>query len=108
MEMVQTLLHFTRAQRVGDWELHLHAFKSMLPFFMRYDHTNYARWGTVYLTEMHQLPPEIQEEFSKGNFVVKRTQKAFKQVDPDQSQEWLNGTSKKGGGIVGITKTPTA
>ena len=29
----------------------------------------------------------------------------FNQVNPDQSQEWLNGTGKKGGGIVGITKT---
>jgi hypothetical protein len=26
----------------------------------------------------------------------------------DQSQEWFNATGKKGGGIVGITRTPTA
>jgi hypothetical protein len=32
----------------------------------------------------------------------------YNQVDPDQSQEWLNTTGKKGGGIVGITRTPTA
>lgn len=29
----------------------------------------------------------------------------FNQVDPDQGQEWLDGTGKKGGEIVGITKT---
>ena len=75
---------------------------------MRYNHTNYARWGTIYLNEMHQLPSEVKEEFSKGNFVVKRVKQSFNQVDPDQSQEWLNGTGKKGGGIIGITKTPTA
>lgn len=108
MKMVEILLQFTRAQRDGNWELHLCAFRSMLPFFMRYNHTNYARWGTIYLNEMHQLPPEVKEEFSKGNFVVKRVKKSFNQVDPDQSQEWLNGTGKKGGGIIGITKTPTA
>ncbi len=28
----------------------------------------------------------------------------FNQVDADQSQEWLNGTGKNGGGIIGITK----
>ena len=28
----------------------------------------------------------------------------FNQVDPDQAQEWLNGTGKKSDGIVGITK----
>ena len=29
-------------------------------------------------------------------------------VDPDQSQEQLNRTGKRGGGIVGITQMPTA
>ena len=108
MQMVQILLLFTRAQREGNWELHLHAFQSMLPLFMRYDHTNYARWGTMYLNDMHQLPPRIEQEFRSGNFVVKRSSRHFNQVDPDQSQEWLNGTGKRVGGIVGITKTPTA
>jgi hypothetical protein len=36
------------------------------------------------------------------------TNAKYNQVDPDQSQEWLNATGKKGGGIVGITRTPTA
>lgn len=108
MEMVQTLLLFIRAQREGNWELHLYAFKRMLPLFFRYNHTNYARWGTVYINEMHQLPNEVQKEFRAGNFVVKRSLQKFNQVDPDQSQEWLNAVGKKGGGIVGITKTSSA
>ncbi len=108
MEMVQILLQFIRAQRDGMWKLHIYAFQRMLPLFMRYDHTNYARWGTIYLNEMHQLPAEIKREFESGNFVVKGTGLKFNQVDPDQSQEWLNGIGKKGGGIIGITKTSTA
>lgn len=43
----------------------------------------------------------------KGNFVVKRSPTHFNQVDPDQAQEWLNGTGKRGGGIVGITQSTT-
>lgn len=108
MEMVEILLMFTRAQREGYWKLHLHSFQRMIPFFMTYGHTNYARWGTIYISEMHQLPPEVQEEFDKGNFVVKRTGQPFNEVDPDQSQEWLNGIGKKRGGIIGITKTSSA
>ena len=46
MEMVRILLYFTRAQRDGLWELNLYAFRHMLPFFFRYNHVNYARWGT--------------------------------------------------------------
>ena len=38
---------------------------------------------------MHQLPAEIQKEFGSGNFVVKRAELKFNQVDPDQSREWL-------------------
>ena len=44
---------------------------------------------------MHHLPPEVEREFLAGNFVVKRTKQKFNQVDPDQSQEWLNGIGKK-------------
>ena len=40
--------------------------------------------------------------------MVKRSLQQFNQIDPDQSQEWLNNTGKKGGGIVGITKTTIA
>ena len=42
MEMVTILLMFTRAQRDGIWDLHIWAFGQMLPYMMRYVHTNYA------------------------------------------------------------------
>jgi len=108
MEMVVVLLMYTRAQRDGLWNLHLYSFQCMLPFFLCYDHTNYARWGPVYRAEMHQLPGEVLEEFQRGNFVVKGSAQKFNQVSPDMSQEWMNAVGKKGGGIVGITKTSSA
>lgn len=108
MKMVHTLLLFIRAQRDGLWELHLYAFREMLPYFHHYDHINYARWGCVYLATMNQLPEEVKEEFDKGNFVVKESNRRFNQVDPDHSLEWLNAVGKKGGGIIGITKTNSA
>ena len=46
--------------------------------------------------------------FQDGYFVVKIGKTKYNQVDPDQAQEWLNDTGKRGGGIVGITKTITA
>lgn len=75
---------------------------------MRYNHTQYAKWGTVYLGEICQIPEVVRVEFERDKFVVKRTEWGFNQVDPDQSQEWMNGTDKKNGGIVGIIKTPSA
>ena len=108
LEMVSTLLMFTRAQRDGNWDLHFSAFKKMLPFFFQYDHLNYAKWGSVYLAEMNMLPGEIIAEFKQGKFVVKATKAKFNQVDGDQAQEWLNGTGKKGGGFVGIARNITS
>ena len=57
---------------------------------------------------MKSLPQEVYREFEAGNFVVKGSDRSFSQVSPDQAQEWLNGTGKKGGAIVGITKTKSA
>ena len=57
----------------------------MLPWFFRYDHTNYARWGAVCLADATQLLAEILQEFRAGNFVVKQSNAKYNQVDPDQS-----------------------
>ena len=51
LELVSILLLFTCASRDGLWELHVSTFKRMLPYFFRYEHTNYAKWGTFYLAE---------------------------------------------------------
>ena len=51
-EMVQTLLIFIRATRENNWELHLSAVRSMLPWFFVADHVNYARYGSIYWLEM--------------------------------------------------------
>ena len=63
-----------------------------------------TKWGAIYLPEMKQLLDEIEKEFKMGNFVVKVGKAKFNQVDSYQGQEWLNGTGKKVGGIVGITE----
>ena len=58
MTAVSILICFIGAQLGGSCDIHLYAFKRMLTFLFRYDHVNYARWGTLYLAEMSVLPPE--------------------------------------------------
>jgi len=36
--MLQLLLLFIRADRDGDWELHISTFQAMLPYMVIYDH----------------------------------------------------------------------
>jgi hypothetical protein len=50
--MVQQLLLFVRATRTTDWDLHLSAIRSMLPWFFAYDRVNYARYLPLSWLEM--------------------------------------------------------
>ena len=79
----------------------------MLPWLTIYDHTNYARWGPVYLADMKLLEvtaPEVYAEFMQGNFVVKSTKRRFNQVPADQATEWINKPCKMLNGSIGITR----
>ena len=40
------MMLFVRAEREGDWPLHLWAVKEMLPYFFAACHCNYARYAT--------------------------------------------------------------
>jgi hypothetical protein len=42
------------------------------------------------------------------SLIVKWKEGAFNEVSADHSLEWLNGIGKRGGGIVGVTKTSSA
>ena len=59
-EMVQILLPFLHATRENNWELHLSAVRSMLPWFFVADRVNYARYGTIYWLEIHVWKTLIQ------------------------------------------------
>ena len=100
-----------QSERTGDWDLHLATFKDMLSWMMIYDHTNYSRWGVVYLLDVLQLPescPDVWNEFKAGNFVVKESQGSFNQISPDLALEHINKQCRIAGGLVGITKTQSA
>ena len=82
MGMVEILLSFIKAQRTCNWLLHVETFAAMLPWLTVYDHTNYARWGLVYLSDMKALP-----QTAPGKFVVKRSENMFNEVPTDQATE---------------------
>ena len=55
IQMVQVLLLFIRATRENNWDLHLSAVRSMLPWFFAADRVHHARYGTAYWLEMSCL-----------------------------------------------------
>ena len=111
MDMVQLLLLFLRAEREGNWLLHLDTMKEMLPWMAIYDHTNYMRLGVIYMADMihlEQTAPNVHREFLEGNFVVKEANGTFNQVHTDMALEHVNKLCKVAGGIVGITRNKPA
>jgi hypothetical protein len=111
MDMVSILLGFIRAEREGQWDLYLSLFARMLPWFSVYGHTNYSRWGPVYLADMRHLEttaPSVHHQFTAGRFSIKRTNKKFCQIAVDQALEHINRVSKVSGGIIGITRRDDA
>ena len=103
MELVEIILDFIRAYRIGDWKFHLETFAKMLPWFSTYNHLNYARWAPVYYADMLSLEhsaPEVYQEFVGGNYVAKKTNGAFNQVPIDQATEWVNKLCKLSNGII--------
>ena len=90
MAMVETLFNYVRADREGNWQLHLESFAVILPWITVYDHHNYAKWGSVYLTEIMNLEKTASSvfgEFLKGNFGVRWTKGTFNQVSADHATE---------------------
>lgn len=56
IDMVLTLLMFTRGIRGGDWKCYSGALSDMLPYMALYDHGNYLKSLSVYIADMNQLP----------------------------------------------------
>ena len=45
IKSVFIMMLYIRAEREGDWPLHLEAVKQMMPYFYASGHVNYARYG---------------------------------------------------------------
>ena len=58
------MMLYVRAEREGDWLLHLQAVKPMLPYFFASRHVNYARYGVYYLRSMEDLPNNVLQHFA--------------------------------------------
>ena len=81
--MADILLQFIKAERSGNWDLHLSALAEMTPHFFAMDRPNYARWLPVYIAEMNMLESshrKVRKEFLAGNFSVSRSGHLFSQV----------------------------
>ncbi|KAE8737145.1 hypothetical protein FOCC_FOCC017394 [Frankliniella occidentalis] len=72
-KLVGLLRCFIRAERTGDWKMHLESVKAMLPIFHAAAHLPYARASHLYVQQMEGLTGACAEAACAGNFTVRRS-----------------------------------
>lgn len=78
LAQVDVLKQFIWAERTGDWELHLHSVRKMIPLFHAAGHFAYAKSARLYLQDMEDLgrkmsPADHQKFTNGGYFTIRRT-----------------------------------
>ncbi|KAE8737639.1 hypothetical protein FOCC_FOCC016896, partial [Frankliniella occidentalis] len=81
-DQVEIMTTFVRAERTGDWRLHLHCVGQMLPHLAAAGHIHYAKAAHLYLQEMHKLEAKMTvfeyEKFAEsGWFSVFKSEKPY-------------------------------
>ena len=86
-------LQLARAFREADFALYIYGLIKIIPWMFALDQTNYARWFSVHIRDMCELPVQHQDVFQKfcdGSFAVHKTERPFSSIALDHAHEQLN------------------
>ena len=105
VDIINNLLALIRTSREGNWLLHLHAIRAIIPWCFAHDKVNYARYLPVYLTEMTNLQtdhPGVHQGLMAGHFSVQLSEgSTFDRLPVDQTTEvTINKDTKTAGGVA--------
>ena len=81
------IMLYIRAEREGDFSLHLYACHRMIPYFFAASHWNYARDSIVYLRTMKNLPNSLYDKFMRGEHIVRLQNGDFNGIWTDMGVE---------------------
>ena len=105
MRMVDLLHQFLKAERTGNWHLHLKLLQEMLPYFAAAGHNLYTKSVHIYLQQMLQLQaqhPDVYAFFSTGYHVIRRSDRYWAGLSSDLAIEQVLMRSMKATG--GLTR----
>lgn len=105
LDMIKILKQFIKAERTGDWNLHLASVRQMLPYFAASGHNLYAKSAYLYLQKMDELQnthPEVYNSFQNGLHVIRRSDRYWAGLSPDLVIEQVLMRSVKASG--GLTR----
>ena len=102
------LLQLLRAEKDGDFELHLITVSQTIPWLYAAGRNNYSKFVPLYISDMKKLAveqPESYQHLKDGGFVVRRSDSyGFNCVSTDMAlEQTINREGKGQGGVVGLT-----
>jgi len=104
MDMLDILKSFLKAERTGNWELHLKALHDMLPCLAASGHNLYTKSVYLYLQDMakiHELHPEVHAHFLEGYHVIRRSYRFWAGLSLDLAiEQILMRSVKTTGGLT--------
>ena len=86
MKMVDILRKHIKAERTGNWMLHLEADMDMLPFFAASGHNLYAKSARLYVQNMLALKitaPRLHDDFMNELYTVRRSDRYWAGLSTD-------------------------
>ena len=86
LDMVDILRMFIKAERTGNWRLHLQALSEMLPYLAAAGHNLYTKSVRLYLQSMSSLEtdhPDVYRKFEAGFHVVRRSNRLWAGLSTD-------------------------
>ena len=102
--MVDILRKYIRAERTGNWELHLQAVSEMLPYLAACGHNHYTKSAWIYLQRMSNLHNDhldVYQHFREGLHVVRRSDRYWAGLSSDLIiEQVLMRSLKTSGGLT--------
>lgn len=104
MDMISILQTFLKAERTGQWQLHLQSVHNMLPYFAASGHSLYAKSAYIYLQTMLRLKethPDVHKRYQEGFHVIRRSDRFWAGLSSDLViEQVLMRSVKTDGGLT--------
>ena len=104
LDMTRLLRMLIKAERLGNWALHLKAVSQILPYLAASGHNLYAKSASMYLQSMVQLEtehPDVYQNFQSGYHVARRSIRTWAGLSTDlMIEQVLMRSLKTSGGLT--------
>ena len=100
------LLQLSLATKTNNLDLHISSLQSMCPLLFAVNHQHYAKYLSVYLINLLNLPPQARTLLQENGFSVLRSRTAAGRTPVDLTiEQTINRHAKTNGGIVGFSRS---